>query len=197
MVGQRAAWQPKATRHNEFTLLMSLVLDDEATEAEAKLLRQHLATCDMCAHIWQRWQELDRRFTQAPLLAAPVDFAAAVMGRLDGRVAERRRRRVMFGLAVSWLGAALVAVLVFSLVGGLTFELLSNNSVLSAAWTGVSSIGGWVIRSLAEVVERLGAPTVAALIGALLCVTCGLATIWLWMVGRLTPRLDTQMARIG
>src|SRR5512139_136178 len=101
-------------QHTDFTMLMSLVLDDEATAAEAARLREHLAGCDMCARTWQRWQELDRRFTLAPVQPAPIDFAASVAARLDERMTEQVRRRwLMAGLALSWIVAMLVAVLAF------------------------------------------------------------------------------------
>lgn len=175
-------------QHTDYTMLMSLVLDDEATAAEAARLREHLVECDICARTWQRWQELDRRFTLAPLQPAPIDFAAAVAVRLDQRMAEQARRRwFMLGLALSCLVAMLFTVLAFGLASGWHWQLLSDGGPWSAAWTGIASIGGWMYRILAEFVTRLGTPTVAAGAGALLCLVCGLATVWLWMVARLSP----------
>jgi anti-sigma factor RsiW len=188
MIGQRAAEQ-----HNEFTLLMSLVLDEEATEAEARALREHVTGCDACRRTWQRWQELDRRFTLAPMAPAPVDFSILVAARLDQRLEERRRRRwLVAGMAGSWVVAMFIAVLAVGLVNGWPLQVLSSSSALNAAWAGVSSIAAWLFRALADLVERMGAPTVAAGAGALLCLTCGLATIWLCMVARLSPTSDAQ-----
>lgn len=190
MMGQRAAMQ-----HSDYTLLMSLVLDDEASETEARSLREHLAACDTCARTWQRFQELDRRFALAPLLPAPVDFSVAVAARLDQRMEEHRRRRwFMLGLALSGLAAMLITVFAFGLANGWHVQLLSASGSLSAAWAGVSSIAGWLYRAGAGLVERTGTPTVAAAAGALLCMTCGLATVWLWMVARLTPAGERQFA---
>lgn len=189
-MGQRAAMQ-----HSDYSLLMSLVLDDEATETEARSLREHLAACDTCARTWQRFQELDRRFELAPVMPVPVDFSVAVTVRLDQRMEEQRRRRwFMLGLAFSWLAAMLVAVLAFGVANGWHLQLLPDSGSLSAAWAGVSSIWGWLYRSGAGLVERTGTPTVAAAAGALLCVTCGLATIWLWMVARLAPAGERRFA---
>jgi anti-sigma factor RsiW len=188
MMGQGAARQ-----HSDFTLLMSLVLDDEATDAEAKALREHLAGCDACAHTWQRWQELDRRFMLAPVAPAPVDFSAAVAARLDQRVEEVRRRRLfIFGLAASWTVAVLGVVLALSLANGWYVQLLSGSGALSAGWAAMASIGEWVYRLLVDLVARAGTPTVAAGAGAVLIMTCGLATLWLWMVARLSPAGDRQ-----
>jgi anti-sigma factor RsiW len=175
-------------QHTDFTMLMSLVLDDEATEAEARALREHLAGCDLCARTWQRWQELDRRLAVAPMVAVPVDFSAAVRARLDQRMAEQQRRHwFMLGLALSSIAAMFIAVLAIGLANGWTVQLLPSTGPLSAGLEGVLSIGGWLFRVVTSFVERMGTPTVAAAAGALLCVTCGLATVWLWMVARLSP----------
>ncbi|MGE5602679.1 MAG: zf-HC2 domain-containing protein [Nitrososphaerales archaeon] len=180
-------------QHTDFTVLMSLVLDDEATEAEARALREHLAGCDACARTWQRWQELDRRLAVAPMAPAPVDFSVAVAARLDQRMAEEQRRRwFMLGLALSSIASMAVAVLALGLVTGWPIQLLPQSGPVSAGLEGVLSIGGWLFRVLASFVERMGTPTVAAGAGALLCVTCALATVWLWMVARLSPAGDRQ-----
>ncbi len=174
-------------QHTEYTMLMSLVLDEEATAGEAARLREHLAGCEVCARTWQRWQELDRRFTLAPVLPAPIDFAAAVAVRLDERMAEQARRRwFMLGLALSCLVAVVFTVLALGVANGWQTQLLAGGP-WNAAWAGIASIGGWAYRAAAELVERMGTPTVAAGAGALLCLTCGLATVWLWMVERLSP----------
>jgi anti-sigma factor RsiW len=175
-------------------MLMSLVLDDEATAGEATRLREHLVGCEACARTWQRWQELDRRFTAAPVLPAPVDFSVAMAARLDARLAEHRRRGwFMLGLALTSLVAMLIAVLALASTNGWPFQLLARNGDLNAAWAGVSSIGGWLLRAVAAFVERQGTPMVAAVAGALLCATCGLATAWLWMFARLSSTGDGQL----
>jgi anti-sigma factor RsiW len=183
-------------QHTDFTMLMSLVLDDAATEAEARSLREHLAGCAACAQTWQRWQELDRKLAVAPMAPMPVDFSVAVAALLDQRVAEQQRRRwFMLGLALSSFVAMLITVLTFGLANGWPMQLLSTSGPMSAGWEGVLSIGGWLYRVLASFVERMGTPTIAAGAGALLCVTCGLATVWLWMVARLSPAGDSQFVR--
>ncbi len=183
-------------QHDEYTLLMSLVLDDEATDDEAKTLAEHVAGCTTCARTWQRWQEIDRRFTVAPMAPAPVDFSIAIAAQLDRRLEETRRRRwFMFGLALTWLVAVLASGLAFGLANGWHLQFLSAGGSVAALWAGVTSIGEWVFRGVAGVVERAGTPTVAAGAGALLVVTCGLATVWLWMVARLTPWSDRQMVQ--
>ncbi len=77
--------------HSEYTLLMSLALDDEAGAADLARLHAHLATCAECRKVWARWQEMDRRFQAEPLVTAPVDLAHQVAARLEERELQRRR----------------------------------------------------------------------------------------------------------
>lgn len=182
------SWQNADGQHSDYTMLMSLVLDDEATQAEEARLRAHIAHCEACARTWQRWQELDRRFTTAPVLPAPIDFSAAITARLDQHAAHHDRRRwFILGLSLSWIVAMLAAVGVLGVASGWRLPLLPDSGPLNAAWTGLESMGGWIVRAVIAFVEQTGTPTVAAGAGLLLCVTCILATVWLWMVARLTP----------
>src|SRR5215208_1639577 len=136
-----------SVQHPEFTILMSLVLDEEATVAESTHLREHLRSCDACARTWKRWQELDRRFTLAPAMPAPSDFSIVVAARLDQRVAEQTRRRwFMFGLALSWITAVLIAVVVLGFINGWPLQLIPSEGPLTAAWAGLVSVGGWLFR---------------------------------------------------
>jgi len=180
-------WQ-NADSHPEYTMLMSLVLDDEATAAEELRLRAHVATCESCARTWQRWQELDRRFMAAPVLPAPIDFSAVVAARLDERLVEHSRRRwFVLGLSLSWVVALLAGIALLGIANGWVLPLLPDSGPLYAAWSGLASMGGWIVRAAVSFVEQTGTPTLAAGAGVLLCVTCALATVWLWMVARLTP----------
>ena len=172
-------------QHGEYTLLMSLVLDEEASDDEAARLREHLRACDDCGKTWQRWREVDRRLTLAPTVPAPVDFAAVVLGRLDPRVAEERRRRwLIAGLAAAWVGTVAFAVVALGVANGWHLLLAPEQGPLAAAWAGLTSTGGWALREVRSALGSAGAPVVAAATGALLCLTCALAMMWLWVVAR-------------
>jgi len=173
------------TQHAEYTMLMSLVLDGEAAEDEEVRLRQHLRSCEECRGTWQRWRELDRRLVMAPLIPAPVDFAALVLAQLDTRVAaEQRRRWLMAGLALASVSAMLIILLAVAVANGWAVQLAPEQGPLSAAWAGLVSTGSWALAELGAFFAQVGAPVVAAAAGALLCLTCVLAMIWLWAVAR-------------
>jgi anti-sigma factor RsiW len=173
-------------QHSEYTMLMSLVLDGEACEDEEARLSEHLRSCDECAKTWQRWRELDRRLAFAPAVPAPVDFAALVVAQLDTRMAQERHRRLLLvWMAVATLATVAVAVLSLAILNGWPLQFVAAQGPLAAAWAGLSSTGGWVLRVIAEVFERVGAPTIAAATGAMICLTCLLAMTWLWVVSRI------------
>lgn len=172
-------------QHAEYTMLMSLVLDGEARADEEVRLREHLRSCEDCRQTWQRWRELDRRLMAAPVIPAPVDFAALVLAQVDTRVAQEHRRSwLIAGLALASVSAVLFALLSLALVNGWFVGLAPDQGPLAAAWAGLASTGGWAAREMGVFFGEVGAPTVAAVAGALLCLTCALAMAWLWVVAR-------------
>lgn len=171
--------------HADYTLLMSLVLDGEATHAEEGRMREHLRACGACAGTWARWQAMDRRLAAAPFVAPSVDLVDRVMAQVEARELRRRRVRWMgSGLLVGWLGVALVglAVIAALIILG-TRHPNEARSVFSAAlqlFNGAS----WLLIGLVTFVGRLGAPAVAAGAGLLATLTCVLGMLWLWVIGR-------------
>ena len=173
-------------QHSEYTMLMSLVLDGEACEGEDARLREHLRSCDECAKTWQRWRELDRRLAYAPVVAAPVDFAALVVAQLDTRVAQERRRRWLIAwLAFAWVSAVAIAVVSLGIMNGWHLQLVAQQGPLTAAWAGLTSTASLALREVSRFFGRVGTPTIAAATGAMLCLTCALAMTWLWVVARI------------
>jgi anti-sigma factor RsiW len=91
--------------HSDYTLLMSLVLDEEATPDEEARLRQHLPSCEECARTWQQWQVLEARLGTAPAVMAPHTLLEGVMTRLEQRREQRRRQELIAsGLLLVWGG---------------------------------------------------------------------------------------------
>lgn len=171
--------------HDEYTTLMSLVLDREAVPAEVQRLQEHLRSCRSCAETWQQWQILDHRLAASPMVAVPVGLAERAVARLDH--AELRRRRMR------WLGRGLLAGLVglvgaAALWGGLAFTWFHASTAMLAEW--VFIVAQWISallllgRGAWAAVSSLGAPTLAGAVGLLACATCILGMTWLWLVPR-------------
>ena len=173
--------------HDEYTMLMSLILDGEGEDVDKARLQEHLRSCGTCGLTWQRWQELDRRFALAPVLAAPVDLAANIAARLDARQAEQTRQRwLMLGLALAWSAVAILAVAILGVAYGWHIQLAPDQGPLAAAFSVLASTAAWIWREALGVFAQVGAPAIAAVTGTLLSATCGLIMVWLWLVARLT-----------
>ena len=171
--------------HSDYTMLMSVALDDEATPDELQRLREHVHTCAACAGIWERWQIVDRRFDAAPLVTPAPNFADAVMARIEARSLQRRQtQRLASRLVVLWLAVSLLGLVT---LGGLLYWGAQNptqvSGVFFAALRGVGT-ATWIFLGILRLMGGVGAPTLAAGIGLLATLTCLLSMLWLWVVGR-------------
>jgi len=169
--------------HSEYTLLMSLALDDEAGAADLARLHAHLATCAECRKVWARWQEMDRRFQAEPLVTAPVDLARQVAVRLEERELQRRRVRWLgSSLALGWLVLVILGLLAAAGVfAWLTTNLQQVGTLASTAAQALTAFNG-LLRGVIATADSIGAPILAAILGGLACLTCGLAMVWLWLI---------------
>jgi len=171
--------------HSDYTILMSVALDDEATPDELRRLREHMRTCAACAGIWERWQVVDRRFDAAPVMAPTPDFADAVMARIAAHSLQRRQTRRF----ASGLVALALAVLLLGLatLGGLLHLGAQNPAQVSGVFFAALRVAGtatWIFLGFLRLMGDFGAPTLAAVVGLLATVTCLLSMLWLWVVGR-------------
>jgi hypothetical protein len=143
--------QPTPAIEEEFSLLMSLGLDDLLDGAERQRFDAYLARYSVFAEQWRAWQQLHQKLCATPHVEPPIGFAAKVELRL---VHQDRQKRLwqgtLFGLFLMsiWVGLALVATglgafLLFNqsnLLGGL-IQNLAYLSSLAASW-GASLRGG-------------------------------------------------------
>ena len=171
--------------HSDYTLLMSVALDDEATPDELHRLREHVRTCAACAGIWERWQVVDRRFDAAPLVTPAPSFADTVMARIEAQSLQRQQtRRLGSSLLVLWLTVTLLGL---AILGGVLYWGAQNpdqvSGVFFAALRGVGT-ATWIFLGILRLMGGVGAPTLAAGVGLLATLTCLLSMLWLWVVGR-------------
>ena len=169
--------------HVEYTRLMSLALDKEATPAQATDLRRHLATCPECSALWQQWQVIDARLARAPMLAAPAGFAAGVQARLTA-AAQRRRQSYWLGsgLLIAW-GVVLAALLA---VAGMTVwwgmhHPLEVSVILSSAAILLSNLSR-LLRTMETAVGVINGAAFVVGGGLLVSLTGALALLWVWVM---------------
>jgi len=169
--------------HNEIEMLMSLVLDGEATPAETAQVRAHLTTCVTCSETWRRWQALNTCLASASILNPPADFVASVTARLQERHQRRSRSR--------WFGSGMVLALALVLIG---FWLM----VAMLVWWGYHhplevgvalSSGAQLLSSLTRIFRGLGTlfgsvdgMTLTIGAGCGLSLTFALVLLWGWVM---------------
>lgn len=94
--------------HREFTSLMSLALDHEASDEQQSQLSRHLMECAACAATWREWQGLHRRLVTAPAVAVPPTLLPGLLARLEQRATQQHQRRwIVPGVLVAWIGVVL------------------------------------------------------------------------------------------
>ncbi len=171
--------------HSDYTLLMSVALDDEATPDELQLLREHVRTCAACAGIWERWQVVDRRFDAAPLMTPAPTFTETVMARIEARSAQRQETRHLGArLVVFWLAASLLGLAVLG--GALYWGAQNPAQVSNAFFAALKGVGmaTWFFLGFLRLMGGVGAPMLAAGVGLLATLTCLLSVLWLWVLNR-------------
>ena len=171
--------------HDEFTSLMSLVLDREVTPAQATVLRQHVAGCAECAATWREWQAVDVRLAAAPLVLPPASLMVGVAARLAERNAQRQRRcRLASGLLLAWggtLGALWLVTLILAAWG--YSHPLEAGLLLSSGAQVVTSLTG-LLSGVQSFLRSLGQPVLALLSACFVSLTAGLVLLWVWVMVR-------------
>ena len=119
------------TSCQDIGLLMSLALDQNLTQVEARGLEDHLKRCPTCQEEWEAMQRISRLFTDAPLMGPPPGFADRVMQRLARR--QARRQRLVAGAALLVVCLSLGALALPGIVGwlALLWQVITEPSLLS------------------------------------------------------------------
>jgi hypothetical protein len=116
--------QPTQEIIEEFSLLMSLCLDDLLDVAERQRFEAYLARYSVLAHRWRDWQHLHHKLWAAPHVEPPVDFVC----RVETRLLHQDRRRHLWQGALFALCLVGVWVGLILLAAGLGAYLLFNQS---------------------------------------------------------------------
>ncbi len=171
--------------HDEYTGLMSVVLDDEATPEQATALRHHVADCGSCAAVWREWRALDVRLAATPALEPPVSLMAGLTARLAAHRAEHHRRRwLASGLVLAWAGMLCVVWLasVVALAWGYSHPV-EVGLLLSSGAQIVSSLA-WLLRGAQALVGGWGEASWPMVAGCFVSLTACLALLWVWLMMR-------------
>jgi anti-sigma factor RsiW len=179
--------RPTPEGEAEFSLLMSLALDNLLNQEEDRRFQYYLQSFPVCNREWRTWQQVHRRLQSAPTAEPPVDFVQ----KFEARLIQQERRRQL------WQGA-LIGGLVLVLWGGLFFTIAGLSVYLlvnQAAWSGelihrlvysASAINQWggTLRRALE--TFMGTPQAAGVGIGYLAVAIVLLSWWIRFLQRTT-----------
>jgi len=180
--------------HTEFTELMSLVLDGEATEQEASRLRQHIDTCQSCASVWAEWSALQRRFEQAPMLMPTPGLSLRVMELVKPR--QRRnldRDWLGSGLLIAWGSVIAAFAILMAGVGWWCWTHPLTTSSLASSVAQILSGLSAILRALEVVRDGLSVLPLTLGVGFYIGFTALLFTAWVWLVRRSSAWLQNEL----
>lgn len=174
--------------HEEYEILMSLVLDGESAAGDAVRLQKHLDECPRCERVWQRWQALHRRFLDAPAIALELDLVPGVEARIAAHHQRRYRSRwVGTGLLLVW--AAIFAGFWFGLASLMLWGLRNPQEIGPFASSAAQLLSGmsWYLRGITALAGNLGVPTILVGGGVYLGLTASLVMAWTYVAARRRP----------
>jgi anti-sigma factor RsiW len=191
MDGSMINYLPTPTEEEEFSLLMSLALDELLDEQEQEAFERYLARYSQLATQWQDWQALHRHITALPHAMPAPDF----VGRFEVQLAQQeRRRRLRQGF---WIGFVTL-LLWLGMVGGVLVVgayLFVNQSALLASvvqnltyfWAGMAA---W-LDSLATAANAFAATPQALGLGiGYLVLTLAMLSGWVVYLRRSTQLFE-------
>jgi predicted anti-sigma-YlaC factor YlaD len=167
--------------HPQYTTLMSLVLDREATPEQETQLRSHTGECRACAVAWAQWRVLDRRLAMAPTVAPPPTLLPSIMARLGERSARPSRGPLLASsVLLLWAG---IAALFWCLVLGLLWWGYSNPVALTLVVSSATQVIGHAVSLLMTLPIHAGELQQVALpLGVALALAGVAALVTLWVL---------------
>lgn len=190
--GREKSMPPQQVQE-EFSLLMSMALDNLLDEEEQATFDVFLSSYPTLAEEWQDWQALDAQLQATPSVAPPPDFLLGFDARL---LQHERRRRLWWGFA---FGAVTVSLWLTVLAGVATlgvYVLLSQPAWLTQLVHSVAFFYANVTHSLASIGATLNAiagTSEARTFGlAYLLVSASMVATWIAFLRRSTRIVVTS-----
>ena len=175
--------------HEDYTFLMSLALDHEATTDEEAMLRDHLERCPTCAQTWAQWRRNDELFRNAPQAIPPDTLLTGVMAAIE-RSSCKPANPWWYATGMLLLWGALAASAVAAVVICVLWGVGHPQQISAVVTAGAQLLGAllWLSRQFAAFLRASGESTVAVALLLYVVLTLGLGLIWLWVVKVAKPR---------
>jgi hypothetical protein len=175
----------------EFSLLMSLSLDNLLDEAEQQQFQSYLDHYPTFARQWQSWQVLDRHFVLTP----SVEPAAGFVQRFETRL-EQQTSRSLLGRNL-WIALFIIVVWIGMLVGGatlFTYVLLYQGSWLAGLVHNLAYYGAafsqWFELTWQTVTTWAATPQAIAFAFVYMLMAGGLLAFWIRFLRNTTQAND-------
>jgi hypothetical protein len=165
--------------HNEYTEIMSQILDGEATVEQRLHFHEHQAECPICAATWDHWQSLDAHLSAAVQLVPAPGFVLRVSARIaEQRARTERRRQLGSGLLLAW--SASIGLLWLAFVGTLGWCFTHPTAPGELTSAGVYWLNGalWLWRTLQSTLVDLGGLWLSLGVGFYLGLTVMVLFMW-------------------
>lgn len=180
----------------EFSLLMSLSLDNLLDEIEQQQFQLYLDRYPVCARQWHSWQALDRHLGLAPAIEPTAGFVQ----RFETRLAQQDNRSLL-GRNL-WIALFIVVVWIGMLVGGatlFTYVLLYQGSWLAGlvhnlAYYG-AAISQWFELTWQAVMAWAVTPQAIAFAFVYLVMAAGLLAFWIRFLRNSTQPVEMVSSR--
>jgi hypothetical protein len=171
----------------DFSLLMSLALDELLDEEDTQRFHGYLSHHTGCAYQWRQWQQLDRLLEAAPHMEPPSDFAQRVAWRL---AQQERKRQLWWATAVGLLFVLLCIGAVSGMVALGLYLVLNQPHWLGGlihtlAYSG-ATVQHWLATAGLTLNTLLSSPEVLGLGAAYLLVAVVLIAYWVRFLRRTT-----------
>jgi anti-sigma factor RsiW len=183
--------QPSAEIEEEFSLLMSMALDELLDSDEQADFDSYLATYPTLAEEWQDWQALDIQLSSTPSVAPPTEFMLNFEVRL---LQYERRRRLWWGMAFGSMAVVLwVAVLVGVASLG-AFVLFGQPAWLTQAVHSLAyvsaSFGTWVTAVGTAFGSVMSTQQAASLAMVYMLMSIAMVASWIYFLRHSTRSVD-------
>jgi hypothetical protein len=165
--------------HNEYTEIMSEVLDREATVEQRLHWHDHQAECPICAATWDHWLSLDAQLSTAARLAPASGFVLRFSARLnEQRARTERRRQLGSGLLLAW--GASIGLLWLAFAASLGWCFTHPTAVGELTSSGVYWLNGalWLWRTVQSTLVDLGGLWLSLGVGFYLGLTALVLFVW-------------------
>lgn len=184
--------QPNAAEQDDFSVLMSLSLDELLDEEERNRFERYLADYATLAAEWQAWQSMHRQLVTIPHAIPAPGFVERFELQL---LQQERRRRLRQGIWIGALSLLLWVGVVVSVVGVGSYLFVNQSVWLSETIQNVifwwATAAHWLQSLIAALAIFAGTPQGKSIGVAYVMLAFGMLGAWSYFLRRATQLVES------